>query len=127
MSLKIVFMGTPEFSLPTLQALLTIQTVVLWKVKVNLEETKKRLRMEKKDTKWSPFKALDRADQFIEELSIPPLGKEVTKRQPKFRVNSIYGMSLAVENGAGLAALPDYMVADKTNLVRLSIKSKSQS
>lgn len=37
------------------------------------------LRMEKKDTKWSPFKALDRADQFIEELSIPPLGKEVTK------------------------------------------------
>jgi len=46
-------------------------------------------------------------------------GKESGKRRPKFRVNSIYGMSLAVENGAGLASLPDYMVADKPNLVRV--------
>ena len=28
-------------------------------------------------------------------------------------------MSVAVENGAGLASLPDYMVADKPNLVRI--------
>ena len=47
------------------------------------------------------------------------LGKEGIKRKPKFRVNSIYGMSLAVEKGAGLASLPDYMVADKPHLVRV--------
>ena len=37
------------------------------------------LRMEKRDTKWSPIKALAEADQFVEELSVPPLGKEITK------------------------------------------------
>ena len=47
------------------------------------------------------------------------IGKENGKRRPKFRVNSIYGMSLAIENGAGLASLPDYMVADKPHLVRV--------
>ncbi|PPR47033.1 MAG: HTH-type transcriptional regulator DmlR [Alphaproteobacteria bacterium MarineAlpha5_Bin9] len=47
------------------------------------------------------------------------IGKETGKRKPKFRVNSIYGMSLAVENNSGLAALPDYMVADKPHLVRV--------
>jgi len=47
------------------------------------------------------------------------IGKKNPKRKPKFRVNSIYGMSLAVEKGAGLASLPDYMVAEKPNLVRV--------
>ncbi len=47
------------------------------------------------------------------------IGKKNSKRKPKFRVNSIYGMSLAVEKGAGLASLPDYMVAEKPNLVRI--------
>ena len=47
------------------------------------------------------------------------VGREGSKRRPKFRVNSIYGMSLAVETGAGLASLPDYMVAEKPNLVRV--------
>ncbi len=47
------------------------------------------------------------------------VGKKNIKRFPKFRVNSIYGMSLAVEKGAGLASLPDYMVAEKTNLVKV--------
>ena len=47
------------------------------------------------------------------------VGKEKGKRRPKFRVNSIYGISLAVENGAGLASLPDYMVAEKPHLVRV--------
>ena len=37
------------------------------------------LKMEKRETKWSPFKALAEADHFVEELSVPPLGKEVTK------------------------------------------------
>jgi len=47
------------------------------------------------------------------------VGKDNGKRRPKFRVNSIYGMSLAIEKGAGLASLPDYMVADKPHLVRV--------
>ena len=47
------------------------------------------------------------------------IGKKNSKRKPKFRVNSIYGMSLAVEKGAGLASLPDYMVAEKPNLLRV--------
>ena len=47
------------------------------------------------------------------------IGKEGTKRRPKFRVNSIYAMSLAIEKGGGLASLPDYMVADKPQLVRV--------
>tara|TARA_Y100001960_G_scaffold312831_1_gene375025 strand:- start:734 stop:1621 length:888 start_codon:yes stop_codon:yes gene_type:complete len=47
------------------------------------------------------------------------IGKEKGKRTPKFRVNSIYGISLAVEKGAGLASIPDYMVANKPNLVKV--------
>ncbi|MDC0226536.1 LysR family transcriptional regulator [Alphaproteobacteria bacterium] len=47
------------------------------------------------------------------------VGKQSGKRKPKFRINSIYGMSLAIEKGAGLASLPDYMVADKPHLVRV--------
>ena len=47
------------------------------------------------------------------------VGKEGSKRKPKFRVNSIYGISLAIEKGAGLASLPDYMAADKPHLVRV--------
>ena len=47
------------------------------------------------------------------------VAKQNGKRRPKFRVNSIYGMSLAIEKGAGLASLPDYMVADKPHLVRV--------
>lgn len=47
------------------------------------------------------------------------VGKESGKRKAKFRVNSIYGISLAIEKGAGLASLPDYMAADKSHLVRV--------
>jgi DNA-binding transcriptional LysR family regulator len=47
------------------------------------------------------------------------IGKERGKRKSKFRVNSIYGISLAIEKGAGLASLPDYMVSEKPNLVRV--------
>ena len=50
---------------------------------------------------------------------VAKIGKEKGKRRPKFRLNSIYGMSLAIEKGAGLASLPDYMVADKPHLVRV--------
>ena len=37
------------------------------------------LKMEKKETKWSPFKALAEADQFVEDLAVPSLGKAITK------------------------------------------------
>ena len=37
------------------------------------------LRSENRETKWSPFKALAKADAFVEDLNIPPLGKEVKK------------------------------------------------
>ncbi len=47
------------------------------------------------------------------------VGKAGTKRKPKFRVNSIYAMSLAIEKGGGLASLPDYMVANKPQLIRV--------
>lgn len=38
-------------------------------------------------------------------------------REPAFRVNNVYGMRQAVENGLGIAMLPDYIVAGNSNLV----------
>ena len=35
------------------------------------------------------------------------------------KVNNIYSLLLAVESGVGLAALPDYMVANKPGLVKI--------
>ena len=37
------------------------------------------LKMENKETKWSPFKALAEADAFVDDLAIPLLGKGITK------------------------------------------------
>ena len=37
------------------------------------------LHMEKRDTKWTPFKALEKAREFVSDLAVPPIGKEVTK------------------------------------------------
>ena len=41
------------------------------------------------------------------------------KRKPIMKVNNIYSLMLAVDAGAGLAALPDYMVGDNKGLVRI--------
>lgn len=41
------------------------------------------------------------------------------KRKPVMKVNNIYSLMLAVDAGAGLAALPDYMVGDNKGLVRI--------
>ena len=41
------------------------------------------------------------------------------KRKPVMKVNNIYSLMLAVDAGAGLAALPDYMVGDNKGLVRV--------
>jgi DNA-binding transcriptional LysR family regulator len=40
-------------------------------------------------------------------------------RRPAFRVNNILGMLRAVESGIGIAALPDYIVQDHINAVRV--------
>ena len=41
------------------------------------------------------------------------------KRRPILRLNNLYGIYRAVRSGLGLAALPDYMIADSSNLVRV--------
>ena len=40
-----------------------------------------QLKMEKREGKWSPFKALGSADQFIKELMVPSIGKELAEDQ----------------------------------------------
>jgi DNA-binding transcriptional LysR family regulator len=40
-------------------------------------------------------------------------------RQSVLRMNNIYGVLRAVESGAGIAALPDYIVQDNTSVVRI--------
>ena len=45
--------------------------------------------------------------------------KDSTKRKSVMRVNNIYSLLLAVESGVGLAALPDYMVQEKSTLVKV--------
>ena len=45
--------------------------------------------------------------------------KDAAKRKSVMRVNNIYSLLLAVESGVGLAALPDYMVQEKSTLVKV--------
>ena len=42
-----------------------------------------------------------------------------SRRRPVLRVNSTYGIFRAVQSGLGLAALPDYMLRESSNLVEL--------
>ena len=35
--------------------------------------------MEKRNTQWTPFKAISKADEFLDDLMVPAIGKEVTK------------------------------------------------
>ena len=41
------------------------------------------------------------------------------KRKTAMRVNSVYGLLLAVQSGVGLAALPDYITINQTNIVKI--------
>ena len=41
------------------------------------------------------------------------------KRKPIMKVNSVMGLLLAVESGVGLAALPDYLVFQSRNLLKV--------
>ena len=41
------------------------------------------------------------------------------KRKPVMRVNSVYGLLLAVQSGVGLAAIPDYLTVKQPNIVKV--------
>ena len=45
--------------------------------------------------------------------------KDNKKRKPIMKVNSVYGLLLAVQSGVGLAALPDYITVSVPNIVRV--------
>ena len=45
--------------------------------------------------------------------------KEVKKRKSAMKVNSVYGLLLAVQSGVGLAALPDYIAHNIPNLTKV--------
>ena len=45
--------------------------------------------------------------------------KDNKKRKTVMKVNSVMGLLLAVESGVGLAALPDYLVFQSTNLIKV--------
>jgi|TARA_B100002003_G_scaffold110267_1_gene102072 DNA-binding transcriptional LysR family regulator len=45
--------------------------------------------------------------------------KDNKKRKPIMKVNSIMGLLLAVESGVGLAALPDYLVSQSQNVIKV--------
>ena len=45
--------------------------------------------------------------------------KDNKKRKPIMKVNSVYGLLLAVQSGVGLAALPDYMTVSVPNIIKV--------
>jgi len=45
--------------------------------------------------------------------------KDNKKRKPVMKVNSVYGLLLAVQSGVGLAALPDYITVSIPNIVKV--------
>jgi DNA-binding transcriptional LysR family regulator len=45
--------------------------------------------------------------------------KNEKKRKPIMKVNSIYGLLLAVQSGVGLAALPDYITVNVPNIIKV--------
>jgi len=44
---------------------------------------------------------------------------EGRRREPLLRVNNVYGILRAVENGVGLAAFPDYMAQESSKIVQV--------
>ena len=45
--------------------------------------------------------------------------KDGKKRKSVMKVNSVMGLLLAVESGVGLAALPEYLVSNSTNVIKV--------
>lgn len=62
-----------------------------------------------------------RTMSYLKEINwIETLGcKDGEKHEPVLMVNSVYGLRRAAENGLGIAALPDYIVGENSNLVRI--------
>ena len=50
--------------------------------------------------------------------------RDIKKRKPIMIVNSVMGLLLAVESGVGLAALPDYLVSQSQNVIKVLSKSE---
>ena len=50
--------------------------------------------------------------------------KHNKKRKSIIKVNSVMGLLLAVESGVGLAALPDYLVSQSQNVIKVLPKSE---
>tara|TARA_B100001123_G_scaffold6031_1_gene7707 strand:+ start:720 stop:1610 length:891 start_codon:yes stop_codon:yes gene_type:complete len=50
--------------------------------------------------------------------------KDNKKRKSIMKVNSVMGLLLAVESGVGLAALPDYLVSQSQNIIKVLSKSE---
>ena len=46
------------------------------------------------------------------------------KRKPIMKVNSVMGLLLAVQAGVGLAALPEYLVSNSSNIIKVLPKSE---
>ena len=46
------------------------------------------------------------------------------KRKTMMKVNSVMGLLLAVESGVGLAALPEYLVSNSSNVIKVLPKSE---
>ena len=45
--------------------------------------------------------------------------REGKKRKSMMKVNSVYGLLLAVQSGVGLAALPDYIAHGVSNITKI--------
>ena len=50
--------------------------------------------------------------------------KDSKKRKPVMKVNSVYGLLLAVQSGVGLAALPDYITVNVPNIIKILPESE---
>ena len=53
--------------------------------------------------------------------------KDGKKRKSIMKVNSVMGLLLAVETGVGLAALPEYLVTNSTNVIKVLPSSEGPS
>ena len=61
---------------------------------------------------------------FNPDWALKLRSKDNNKIKPVMKVNSVMGLLLAVESGVGLAALPDYLVSQSNNVVKVLPKSE---
>ena len=57
--------------------------------------------------------------QFIIPIGFLKLEQRREKRKSLMKVNSVYGLLLAVQSGVGLAALPDYIAHNKSGITKV--------